>query len=66
MTEATHALLFGVAAAAYDRFRPRCPQEAVRWALDGLDAPARVVELGLDARAARPPPLTGSRQTLRS
>ncbi|MER5336419.1 class I SAM-dependent methyltransferase [Micromonospora sp. NPDC002717] len=46
MTDPTHALSFGAAAGEYDRFRPRYPEEAVRWALDGLDAPARVVELG--------------------
>ncbi|SCG52861.1 class I SAM-dependent methyltransferase [Micromonospora inositola] len=46
MTDPTQALSFGAAAADYDRFRPRYPQEALRWALDGLDAPARVVDLG--------------------
>ncbi|MEU3454112.1 class I SAM-dependent methyltransferase [Micromonospora sp. NPDC006766] len=46
MTDPTHALSFGAAAAAYDRFRPRYPQDALRWALDGLAAPARVVDLG--------------------
>lgn len=46
MTDPTHALSFGTAAAEYDRFRPRYPEEAVRWALDGLPAPARVVDLG--------------------
>jgi SAM-dependent methyltransferase len=46
MTDPTHALSFGAAAAAYDRFRPRYPEAAVRWALDGLAAPARVVDLG--------------------
>jgi SAM-dependent methyltransferase len=40
------ALSFGVAAAAYDRYRPRYPDEALRWALDGLGTPARVVDLG--------------------
>ncbi|WP_406040062.1 class I SAM-dependent methyltransferase [Micromonospora sp. NBC_00898] len=46
MTDPTQALSFGAAAAEYDRFRPRYPQEALRWALDGLAAPARVVDLG--------------------
>ncbi|MFR9776637.1 class I SAM-dependent methyltransferase [Micromonospora sp. MS34] len=46
MTDPTHALSFGAAAAEYDRFRPRYPQEALRWALDGVPAPARVVDLG--------------------
>ncbi|MFG3714805.1 hypothetical protein [Micromonospora sp. NPDC047730] len=46
MTDPTHALSFGAAAGDYDRFRPRYPEEAVRWALDGLGAPARVVDLG--------------------
>ncbi|WP_319463507.1 class I SAM-dependent methyltransferase [Micromonospora sp. RTP1Z1] len=46
MTDPTQALSFGAAAAEYDRFRPRYPQEALRWALDGLDAAARVVDLG--------------------
>ena len=46
MTDPTQALSFGAAAAEYDRFRPRYPEEAVRWALDGLPAPARVVDLG--------------------
>ncbi|MEH1102872.1 class I SAM-dependent methyltransferase [Micromonospora sp. CPCC 205561] len=46
MTDPTHALSFGAAAGDYDRFRPRYPEAAVRWALDGLDAPARVVDLG--------------------
>ncbi|WP_200210252.1 class I SAM-dependent methyltransferase [Micromonospora coerulea] len=46
MTDPTQALSFGVAAAEYDRFRPRYPHEAVRWALAGVDAPARVVDLG--------------------
>jgi SAM-dependent methyltransferase len=46
MTDPTEALSFGVAAADYDRFRPRYPREAIRWALDGLDTPARVVDLG--------------------
>ncbi|MFI7213664.1 class I SAM-dependent methyltransferase [Micromonospora maritima] len=46
MTDPTPALSFGGAAAAYDRFRPRYPEAALRWALDGLDTPARVVDLG--------------------
>lgn len=46
MTDPTHALSFGPAAADYDRLRPRYPQAAVEWALEGLDAPARVVDLG--------------------
>ncbi|SBT52468.1 class I SAM-dependent methyltransferase [Micromonospora narathiwatensis] len=45
MTDPTQALSFGAAAADYDRFRPRYPEEALRWALDGLAAPARVVDL---------------------
>ncbi|NES31382.1 methyltransferase domain-containing protein [Micromonospora terminaliae] len=46
MTDPTEALSFGAAAAEYDRFRPRYPEEALRWALEGLEAPARVVDLG--------------------
>ncbi|MDO3703719.1 class I SAM-dependent methyltransferase [Micromonospora sp. C28SCA-DRY-2] len=46
MTDPTQALSFGAVAADYDRFRPRYPQEAVRWALDGLAPSARVVDLG--------------------
>ncbi|WBB74106.1 methyltransferase domain-containing protein [Micromonospora sp. WMMD1128] len=46
MTDPTAALSFGAAAAAYDRFRPRYPEAALRWALAGLTAPARVVDLG--------------------
>ncbi|MEU4713849.1 class I SAM-dependent methyltransferase [Micromonospora purpureochromogenes] len=46
MTDPTPALSFGAAATDYDRFRPRYPQSAVRWALAGVDAPARVVDLG--------------------
>ncbi|WP_262282720.1 class I SAM-dependent methyltransferase [Micromonospora sp. MA102] len=46
MVDVTPALSFGAAAAEYDRFRPRYPEEALRWALDGLAAPARVVDLG--------------------
>jgi SAM-dependent methyltransferase len=46
MTDPTPALSFGAVATAYDRFRPRYPREAVRWALDPLASPARVVDLG--------------------
>ncbi|MFI6332313.1 class I SAM-dependent methyltransferase [Micromonospora chersina] len=46
MTDPTQALSFGAAAAEYDRFRPRYPEEALRWALDRLATPARVVDLG--------------------
>ncbi|MGR6322534.1 class I SAM-dependent methyltransferase [Micromonospora soli] len=46
MTDPTHALSFGAAAAEYDRFRPRYPAQALRWALDGLPASARVIDLG--------------------
>ncbi|MFG1766692.1 class I SAM-dependent methyltransferase [Micromonospora parva] len=46
MADHTQALSFGAAAADYDRFRPRYPEQAVRWALDGLRSPARVVDLG--------------------
>ncbi len=46
MTEPTEALSFGAAAADYDRYRPRYPEAALRWSLDGLPAPARVVDLG--------------------
>ncbi|MDW3850641.1 class I SAM-dependent methyltransferase [Micromonospora sp. BRA006-A] len=45
MTDPTAALSFGAAAADYDRFRPRYPEAALRWALDGLHD-ARVVDLG--------------------
>ncbi|KAB1102883.1 class I SAM-dependent methyltransferase [Micromonospora aurantiaca] len=45
MTDPTAALSFGAAAAEYDRFRPRYPEAALRWALDGLHD-ARVVDLG--------------------
>ncbi|MEK8109065.1 hypothetical protein NKG94_38370 [Micromonospora sp. M12] len=44
MVDHTHALSFGAAASDYDRFRPRYPEAAVRWALDGLSN-ARVVDL---------------------
>ncbi|MGW5556265.1 class I SAM-dependent methyltransferase [Micromonospora sp. NPDC003944] len=44
MVDHTHALSFGAAASEYDRLRPRYPEGAVRWALDGLSA-ARVVDL---------------------
>lgn len=40
------AMSFGVAATDYDRYRPRYPDDALRWALDGLGTPARVVDLG--------------------
>jgi SAM-dependent methyltransferase len=46
MTDPTHALSFGAAAADYDRFRPGYPEEAVRWALDGVGPADRVVDLG--------------------
>jgi SAM-dependent methyltransferase len=46
MTDPTHALSFGAAAREYDQFRPRYPEAAVRWALAGLEAPVRVVDLG--------------------
>ncbi|SCL20941.1 Methyltransferase domain-containing protein [Micromonospora nigra] len=46
MTDPTQALSFGAAAAEYDRYRPRYPEAALRWALDGLAASARVVDLG--------------------
>ncbi|MEU7585951.1 class I SAM-dependent methyltransferase [Micromonospora sp. NPDC049230] len=45
MVDHTHALSFGAAASDYDRFRPRYPEKAVGWALDGLSN-ARVVDLG--------------------
>ncbi|MEV4119375.1 class I SAM-dependent methyltransferase [Micromonospora sp. NPDC049645] len=45
MVDHTPALSFGAAASDYDRFRPRYPEAAVRWALDGL-RDARVVDLG--------------------
>ncbi|MEU8258802.1 class I SAM-dependent methyltransferase [Micromonospora inaquosa] len=55
MVDHTHALSFGAAASDYDRFRPRYPEAAVRWALDGLSR-ARVVDLaagtGILTRAA--------------
>ncbi|NJP34050.1 class I SAM-dependent methyltransferase [Micromonospora thermarum] len=46
MTHPTEALSFGAAAADYDRYRPRYPEAALRWALEGLAAPARTVDLG--------------------
>ncbi|MEV4659001.1 class I SAM-dependent methyltransferase [Micromonospora sp. NPDC049301] len=46
MVDHTHALSFGAAASDYDRFRPTYPEEAVRWALDGLSDAAQVVDLG--------------------
>lgn len=36
---ADHAQALSFGAAEYDRFRPRNPEEAPRWALDGLPAP---------------------------
>ncbi|MFF0722193.1 class I SAM-dependent methyltransferase [Micromonospora sp. NPDC003816] len=45
MTHPTEARSFGPAAADYDRYRPRYPEAALRWALDGLARPARVVDL---------------------
>ncbi|MER5459044.1 class I SAM-dependent methyltransferase [Micromonospora sp. NPDC002389] len=45
MTHPTRARSFGPAAADYDRYRPRYPQAALRWALDGPARPARVVDL---------------------
>nr|QZS07500.1 hypothetical protein [Micromonospora endolithica] len=46
MTDPTEALSFGAAAADYDRYRPRYPTAALRWALDDLTPPARTVDLG--------------------
>ncbi|GIJ34097.1 class I SAM-dependent methyltransferase [Micromonospora sediminimaris] len=46
MTDPTQALSFGTAAADYDRYRPRYPPAALRWALAGIDAPAQLVDLG--------------------
>ncbi|MGN9778517.1 class I SAM-dependent methyltransferase [Micromonospora sp. H33] len=46
MTHPTEALSFGAAAADYDRFRPRYPEAALRWAMAGLATPARTVDLG--------------------
>ncbi|MEV7330711.1 class I SAM-dependent methyltransferase [Micromonospora sp. NPDC093244] len=45
MVDHTHALSFGAAASDYDRFRPRYPEAALRWALDGL-RDGRIVDLG--------------------
>ncbi|GAA4680044.1 class I SAM-dependent methyltransferase [Phytohabitans rumicis] len=45
MADQTQALSFGAAAAAYDRFRPTYPAEAVRWAVGG-PPPRRVIDLG--------------------
>lgn len=45
MTDRTEALSFGAAAADYDRYRPRYPEAALRWAVDGLAAPVRTVDL---------------------
>jgi SAM-dependent methyltransferase len=44
-TDQPQALSFGAAAAAYDRFRPSYPVEAVQWAVGG-PPPRRVVDLG--------------------
>ncbi|MEV0215652.1 class I SAM-dependent methyltransferase [Micromonospora sp. NPDC050695] len=44
MVDHTHALSFGAAASDYDRFRPRYPEAAVRWAVDGLSN-GQVVDL---------------------
>ncbi|MET8909309.1 hypothetical protein [Micromonospora sp. NPDC004551] len=52
MADVNQALSFGAAAADYDRFRPRYPEEALRWALDGPATPARVVDLGAGTPAA--------------
>jgi SAM-dependent methyltransferase len=41
----TQAFAFGAVAAAYDRFRPSYPVDAVRWAVGG-PAPRRVIDLG--------------------
>jgi SAM-dependent methyltransferase len=46
MADHTQALSFGAAAPDYDRFRPRYPEDAMRWALDGLGNEAHVVDLG--------------------
>lgn len=46
MTDSTEALSFGAAAADYDRYRPRYPEAALRWAVAGLAAPVRTVDLG--------------------
>jgi 2-polyprenyl-3-methyl-5-hydroxy-6-metoxy-1,4-benzoquinol methylase len=46
MVNPTQALSFGPAAAEYDRYRPRYPERALRWALADLTVPARVVDLG--------------------
>ncbi|MBF9132702.1 class I SAM-dependent methyltransferase [Plantactinospora sp. S1510] len=45
MVDQTHALSFGAAATAYDRYRPSYPEPAVAWAID-RPSPARVVDLG--------------------
>ncbi|GIG85250.1 class I SAM-dependent methyltransferase [Plantactinospora endophytica] len=45
MVDQLHALSFGVAADAYDRYRPSYPEPAIDWAV-GRSAPARVVDLG--------------------
>ncbi|TCB98967.1 class I SAM-dependent methyltransferase [Micromonospora zingiberis] len=51
MTDPTQRLSFGAAAAEYDRFRPRYPAAALRWALAGTEpaeaptGPVQVVDL---------------------
>jgi len=45
MVDQTHALSFGTAADAYDRYRPSYPRPAVGWAV-GRPAPAEVLDLG--------------------
>jgi SAM-dependent methyltransferase len=42
---ADHALSFGAAAPAYDRYRPGYPEPAVAWVI-GASPPVRVVDLG--------------------
>lgn len=44
MADLEHALSFGVAAEAYDRFRPTYPRAALSWAVAG-PAPTQVVDL---------------------
>ncbi|BCJ59861.1 class I SAM-dependent methyltransferase [Micromonospora endophytica] len=50
MTEPTEALSFGAAAADYDRFRPRYPRAALRWALTGLAPPAQAADRAASGR----------------
>ncbi|MBE1486536.1 class I SAM-dependent methyltransferase [Plantactinospora soyae] len=45
MVDQIHALSFGAAATAYDRYRPSYPEPAITWAVD-RPAPAQVVDLG--------------------